>query len=1158
MKRTCFFAFALFLAPLLWKQPAISAPRIELIPERLEIEGHLERGNPNDWMPVIPGMVFEPDFFTIRNSGDEVLRIDTFFTDVEWFGILLDEYIVAPGATRQIPLGMDIVERGEYDAVITIRSNDPDRREVQLPVHFVITHPEPAIWLELPIFNEINVWQGEVRRLAGSLSYDGDDTLRFALEIQAGREPDDDERPPVVSIEPDEGRLLSGEMVELILTIDAHQADRELYAFTFSMFTNDPDESEFFWDFIVVILEPEPDIEVRPRPLRINLRLDEFGERFLPSQFQVLNLGSDTLIVERMTTDLGIFRFTPANFSLPPDNRRTVEIFIEDLNQDLDLGESVQGRISIFSNDPDEEEYRLTTIVHNPTPPSIHIEPMVIDEWMFTGAVDDFILTITNEGETPLVWTSEIEIILEPGDDGAVNRSLRSVYLQGQSRDEPLDWLAIEPAEGEVLGGQEMTITLTLNARDAIGGEYEADVHFFSNDPANPDVWVTVIMRIEEPFWIPVEWSAAYGYPEVLDFNRAYNEMFAGEEYRLPIRVSNYGRGNLNIEEIESDNRCFRVEPNRFVLEPNRHIDAAVIFAPEDVDEYRGILTFISDDRWVGGGEVFVRGAARDIPGVRHFRFGETEANHSILVTSVGFDGDPVPTGWEVGVFTPAGLCAGGGVWARGDSLGFPAWGDDPQTQEIDGFRRDERISFRLWDNENDQEYQAAVDIAEGSSFWAANELTILSLGWPSPAEEWRFSAGWNIISLNIIPPQEFWIRDEGPDVRRLFQRLRINPDDPRSPHHIIILKDDQGRFYAPAFNEFCNIPYFDLTKGYQVKVNQAVSTTFTGQPIAPDAEIPLHRGWNIIAYYPNYELSVAAPQFYVLSPIIDNVLIAKDGAGRFMAPRLGFSNMLPWRPTQGYQVKVDVDVVLNYPAQQMMMNDDDDESGAVNPLRLTVGIHSVHFRPPEPTGRNMSLLLNLEFGIWNLECSEVGVVTKSGLCVGASSSSSIGLAVWGDDLTTEAIDGAVEGEALDFIAWDGKQEYECEARGARCENSTPNSKFQISNSTITYKTDGFAAVDLDWRAGKSVLPAEFALFEPYPNPFNSATCIRYALPEAAPATLQIMDIAGRESAVLFDGWMEAGRHRLMWEAEGQPAGIYFAILTSQNETSAVKMVLLK
>ena len=172
---------------------------------------------------------------------------------------------------------------------------------------------------------------------------------------------------------------------------------------------------------------------------------------------------------------------------------------------------------------------------------------------------------------------------------------------------------------------------------------------------------------------------------------------------------------------------------------------------------------------------------------------------------------------------------------------------------------------------------------------------------------------GWNLISINISPPREFYREDEerGPDIIRMLEQLRINEEN----HHVLLMKNEDGRFYSPAFG-FNNIPYWELTEGYQVKVDEDVEAVWIGDWLPPDTDIPIEEGWNLVAYFPTYELDASAPNFHVLSPIIDHVLIAKNGLGNFMVPNFNFSNMPPWRETQGYQVKVDEDVVLNYPGE--------------------------------------------------------------------------------------------------------------------------------------------------------------------------------------------------------------------------------------------------
>ena len=71
-------------------------------------------------------------------------------------------------------------------------------------------------------------------------------------------------------------------------------------------------------------------------------------------------------------------------------------------------------------------------------------------------------------------------------------------------------------------------------------------------------------------------------------------------------------------------------------------------------------------------------------------------------------------------------------------------------------------------------------------------------------------------------------------------------------------------------------------------------------------------------------------------------------------------------------------------------------------------------------------------------------------------------------------------------------------------------------------------------------IPAAFVLEPGYPNPFNVAAHIRYALPRATPVRLSVYDIGGRLVAVLVDAVQPAGWHRVRVEASAQPSGVYF------------------
>lgn len=73
-----------------------------------------------------------------------------------------------------------------------------------------------------------------------------------------------------------------------------------------------------------------------------------------------------------------------------------------------------------------------------------------------------------------------------------------------------------------------------------------------------------------------------------------------------------------------------------------------------------------------------------------------------------------------------------------------------------------------------------------------------------------------------------------------------------------------------------------------------------------------------------------------------------------------------------------------------------------------------------------------------------------------------------------------------------------------------------------------------------------------YPNPFNPSTTLVYSLPEPASVKLTILDVLGREVAVLDEGTREAGVHRQVWYGTGTKgetvaAGLYFARIVVQG-----------
>jgi len=95
----------------------------------------------------------------------------------------------------------------------------------------------------------------------------------------------------------------------------------------------------------------------------------------------------------------------------------------------------------------------------------------------------------------------------------------------------------------------------------------------------------------------------------------------------------------------------------------------------------------------------------------------------------------------------------------------------------------------------------------------------------------------------------------------------------------------------------------------------------------------------------------------------------------------------------------------------------------------------------------------------------------------------------------------------------------------------------------------------------RSGTPAQDALFENYPNPFNPSTTIRYSLGTSGHAELAVFNSLGQKIRTLAEGPQAAGVHTVQWDGcngSGQrvSSGVYFYRLRSGTYVKTMKMVL--
>lgn len=412
----------------------------------------------------------------------------------------------------------------------------------------------------------------------------------------------------------------------------------------------------------------------------------------------------------------------------------------------------------------------------------------------------------------------------------------------------------------------------------------------------------------------------------------------------------------------------------------------------------------------------------------RHFTgYAETDLYHKFILSNLTFNRASIPSGWELAVYTYGGVLSGSVVWNDTGEVVLKAWGADDLTEQ---FHADEKFDFRVWDNQTNQEFYADGRWTSGPTVWKANGLSEITVdGFIAREMTAHFQAGWNLISINVRPNQIMY-NDNGPDIRKMMRQFYYGDNS-----HLILMKNERGNFYAPANRDFNNIPFWNVSEGYQVRIDSAMDAHWIGHTIDADEYIEIAGGWNMIAYFPTYPLSCSRNSFRAISSIRDKVVLVKDIEGNFASPRNNFSNMAPWREGRGYQINVRSACTLRYP-----------EPETESPQLPDLSADSIigPWRKPPRTGSNMSVLITAISNVTPNDSDAVAAFSASGLLVGLGrpTGGMIGLAVWGDDASTESVDGLYYGEAFNLKYWFH-------------EDSTI---IDLRMPELVYETDGFTS----------------------------------------------------------------------------------------------------
>jgi hypothetical protein len=345
---------------------------------------------------------------------------------------------------------------------------------------------------------------------------------------------------------------------------------------------------------------------------------------------------------------------------------------------------------------------------------------------------------------------------------------------------------------------------------------------------------------------------------------------------------------------------------------------------------------------------------------------------------------------------------------------------------------------------------------------------------------------------------------------------------------------DSISYYFDPLSLPFLNtLTSIQTGSGYWVKIFNQDEVTHIGVPIPSDFTINLRAGWNLIGYWLQGSMD---PEDAFNQLINDGNLIYVtafgDEGAMFFEPGGILNTLGILENGYGYWLKVAEDVEdFQYPSNPQFAG------------------KSIHLNSnPDINKTNIFMYVNGTISFTGTECesgTKVNVLTDTGLLVGELLILEEELiqtgAIYGDDPTTESIDGALLNQPLKFVY---------KHQTDHSDEISFSGNMELKKINLVFDSS----------------PEKFSFLRSFPNPFNSTTTIQFSLGEnpiiISPSAIQIYDLRGNLVKTLPFSHSVPGNYSIKWDGTnelGKPlsSGIYFCTLKNEKSIETLKLVLL-
>lgn len=478
----------------------------------------------------------------------------------------------------------------------------------------------------------------------------------------------------------------------------------------------------------------------------------------------------------------------------------------------------------------------------------------------------------------------------------------------------------------------------------------------------------------------------------------------------------------------------------------------------------------------------------------------------------------PLPIGSIVEVWDEDDvLCGRQFVREPGNYRFMPVYRDSSGSVEDEGAVTGDNLRFFI---------DGIQALTTGNTIYPAayTQVEVCLSGGARLTQECILNTGWNLVSWNLDTDTD--------DIGEVLSSLN-------GCIEVVLGFEQGGLTYVPGMDLFNTLTAVDHLSGYWIKLGDNCNHTLevSGVPVEQDTPIPVNSRWNLVSYLPN-DVHAIQDALYSLAGNLQITYTYDVTPLVFVPGQDPFNTLTLMEPCFGYWLKLDHAGLLTYPSAvgaapkiepTVPVASLSDKTGPVEPTRLWVNLYSHHLTIDENVVSSGDI---------------VTAHASNGHVIGyyeMKSSGTFGFMPVYADAADETVAGIKKGETF-YLQVNGiktNEEFTWTEQGALIE--------------VAALTTG----------GNNTLPESYELEQNYPNPFNPSTTISFSLPTASEATLEIYNLLGQKVATLYDGFAEAGEHKVVWDGrtlngETASSGIYLYRLTAGQFVKTLKMTLVK